>query len=89
LTQQALEKYFKNTGMLFIGRVGSLFIKMLVGIAVANYLGREHNGHYYRVARYISTFFRQLPRWGSISLLLKNYTSFRITVTRYWAPPFG
>jgi len=42
--QQALEKYFKNTGMLFIGRVGSLLIKMVVGIAVANYLGREHNG---------------------------------------------
>jgi O-antigen/teichoic acid export membrane protein len=42
--QQALEKYFKNTGMLFIGRVGSLLIKMVVGIMVANYLGRGQNG---------------------------------------------
>jgi O-antigen/teichoic acid export membrane protein len=42
--QQALEKYFKNTGMLFIGRVGSLLIKMIVGIQVANYLGRGNNG---------------------------------------------
>ncbi len=30
--------------MLFIGRVGSLLIKMIVGIQVANYLGRAHNG---------------------------------------------
>jgi O-antigen/teichoic acid export membrane protein len=42
--QQALEKYFKNTGMLFVGRVGSLLIKMIVGIQVANYLGRASNG---------------------------------------------
>ena len=42
--QQAFEKYFKNTGMLFIGRIGSLLIKMLVGILVANYLGRGNNG---------------------------------------------
>jgi O-antigen/teichoic acid export membrane protein len=42
--QQALEKYFKNTGMLFVGRVGSLIIKMIVGISVANYLGRGQNG---------------------------------------------
>jgi len=42
--QQALEKYFKNTGALFIGRVGSLLIKMIVGISVANYLGRGQNG---------------------------------------------
>jgi O-antigen/teichoic acid export membrane protein len=42
--QQAFEKYFKNTGMLFIGRVGSLIIKMIVGISVANYLGRGQNG---------------------------------------------
>src|ERR1700722_5591279 len=42
--QQAFEKYFKNTGMLFVGRVGSLLIKMVVGISVANYLGRAGNG---------------------------------------------
>jgi O-antigen/teichoic acid export membrane protein len=42
--QQALEKYFKNTGMLFIGRIGSLLIKMIVSIQIANYLGRTQNG---------------------------------------------
>jgi len=42
--QQAFQKYFKNTGMMFVGRVGSLAIKMIVGIAVANYLHRENNG---------------------------------------------
>ena len=42
--QQAFQKYFKNTGMLFVGRVGSLFIKMLVGISVANYLGSGKYG---------------------------------------------
>jgi O-antigen/teichoic acid export membrane protein len=42
--QQALEKYFKNTGMMFIGRIGSLAIKMIVGIVVANYLQRANNG---------------------------------------------
>jgi O-antigen/teichoic acid export membrane protein len=42
--QQALEKYFKNTGALFIGRFGSLAIKMVVGIVMANYLGRNFNG---------------------------------------------
>jgi len=42
--QQALEKYFKNTGWLFIGRVGSLLIKMAVSIMVANYLGKTTLG---------------------------------------------
>ena len=42
--QQAFEKYFKNTGMLFVGRIGSLLIKMIVSIWVANYLGRSGNG---------------------------------------------
>jgi len=42
--QDALEKYFKNTGMLFVGRVGSLIIKMILSISVANYLGRGQNG---------------------------------------------
>jgi O-antigen/teichoic acid export membrane protein len=42
--QQALEKYFANTGWLFMARVGSLVIKMLMGIAVANYLGKGAYG---------------------------------------------
>lgn len=42
--QQAFEKYFKNTGWLFVGRIGSLLIKMVVSIAVANYLSRAKLG---------------------------------------------
>lgn len=42
--QQAFNKYLKNTGWLFLARVGSLVIKILAGIAVANYLGRTDNG---------------------------------------------
>ncbi|HEY4195531.1 MAG TPA: flippase [Mucilaginibacter sp.] len=42
--QEAFEKYFKNTGMLFVGRIGSLIIKMIVSIWIANYLGRGQNG---------------------------------------------
>ena len=42
--QQAFDKYLKNTGWLFLARVGSLVIKILAGIAVANYLGKTQNG---------------------------------------------
>lgn len=42
--QQAFEKYFKNTGALFVGRVGSLAIKFIVSISVANYLLSAKNG---------------------------------------------
>ncbi|ADY53735.1 polysaccharide biosynthesis protein [Pseudopedobacter saltans DSM 12145] len=40
----AFQKYLKNTGFLLVGKVGSLIIKMLVGFAVANYLGKAQNG---------------------------------------------
>ncbi len=40
----ALQKYFKNTGWLILARVGSLLIKVLVGFAIANYLGKDQNG---------------------------------------------
>ena len=42
--QQALEKYFKNTGLTFVGKVGSLFIKLVVNVAVARYLSKEKLG---------------------------------------------
>ncbi|MBE7175722.1 MAG: flippase [Mucilaginibacter polytrichastri] len=42
--QQALMRYAKNTSWLFAGRIGSLVIKMLIGIAVQNYLRPEQNG---------------------------------------------
>jgi len=42
--QQALQKYFKNTGMTFIGKVGSLVIKFIINIAVARYLSKARLG---------------------------------------------
>lgn len=42
--QEAFEKYLKNTGMLMFGKVGSLVIKMLVTIKIANYLQPENFG---------------------------------------------
>lgn len=42
--RQAFNKYLKNTGWLFLARVGSLGIRILAGIAVANYLGKTANG---------------------------------------------
>lgn len=42
--QAALEKYVKNTGWLMLARVGSMAIKVVVGIAVTNYLGKDQNG---------------------------------------------
>jgi O-antigen/teichoic acid export membrane protein len=42
--QQAFDKYLKNTGWLFLARIGSLIIKILAGIQVANYLGATQYG---------------------------------------------
>ena len=42
--EEAFNKYLKNTGWLMLARVGSLVIKILVGFAITNYLGKELNG---------------------------------------------
>jgi len=42
--EAAFEKYLKNTGWLMLARVGSLGIKIFAGIAVSNYLGKDHFG---------------------------------------------
>jgi O-antigen/teichoic acid export membrane protein len=43
--QQAFEKYFKNTGMLMIAKVGSMVIKMIVNsFILSSYLGPEDFG---------------------------------------------
>ncbi|AOM76856.1 flippase [Pedobacter steynii] len=44
--QGAIEKYAKNAGWLLIARVGSLGIKILIGIYVSNYLGATQFGIY-------------------------------------------
>lgn len=41
---EAFRKYVANAGWFMIAKVGTLLIKMLVGIAVANYLGSSQNG---------------------------------------------
>ena len=43
--QQAFQKYFKNTGMLMMARVGSMVIKMVINTFVlSSYLGPTQNG---------------------------------------------
>jgi O-antigen/teichoic acid export membrane protein len=42
--EAAFNKYFKNTGLLMLGRVGSLVIKMAVLICLANYLLKYNYG---------------------------------------------
>lgn len=42
--EEAFNKYLKNTGLLMLGRVGSMAIKMVISIQVANYLLKYNNG---------------------------------------------
>src|SRR5690606_21414682 len=68
---QAFEKYFKNTGWLMMARVGTLLVKMLTGIAVANYLGSTGNGILnYRMARI--TFFMAASALGLDSYITRE-----------------
>ncbi|WDF55104.1 flippase [Mucilaginibacter sp. KACC 22063] len=69
--QQALEKYFKNTGWLFIGRIGSLAIKMVVGIVLANYLGATQNGVINGGLAYLS-FFAAIATLGLDQYIVKE-----------------
>ncbi|MGZ3776259.1 MAG: oligosaccharide flippase family protein, partial [Mucilaginibacter sp.] len=86
--QEALEKYFKNTGMLFIGRIGSLLIKMLVSISVANYLGRGQNGILAGGTVYIY-FFSAVATLGLDQFIVKELHAFpesrdKILGTSFW-----
>ncbi len=73
--QQAFEKYFKNTGMLFIGRVGSLLVKLIVSISVANYLGRANNGIIAGATVYIY-FFSAIATLGLDQFIVKELHQF-------------
>jgi O-antigen/teichoic acid export membrane protein len=91
--QQALEKYFKNTGMLFIGRIGSLFIKMVVGISVANYLGKADNGIINGGIAYIY-FFSAIATLGLDMFIVKELHQFpenrdQILGTSFWMKVFA
>jgi O-antigen/teichoic acid export membrane protein len=86
--QQAFEKYFKNTGMLFVGRVGSLLIKMIVSICVANYLGRSSNGIISGAIVYIY-FFSAIATLGLDQFIVKELHQFpenrdQILGTSFW-----
>jgi len=91
--QQAFEKYFKNTGMLFVGRVGSLLIKFVVSISVANYLGRSSNGILSGGTVYIY-FFSAIATLGLDQFIVKELHQFpdnrdQILGTSFWMKVFA
>jgi len=86
--QQAFNKYFKNTGMLFVGRIGSLLIKWALSIAVANYLGRGQNGILAGGTVYIY-FFSAVATLGLDQFIVKELHAFperrdKILGTSFW-----
>jgi len=86
--QQAFQKYFKNTGMLFVGRVGSLLIKFIISICVANYLQRANNGILIGGTVYIY-FFSAIATLGLDQYIVKELHQFpnnrdQILGTSFW-----
>jgi len=86
--QEAFNRYFKNTGALFVGRVGSLLIKMIVGITVANYLGRGQNGVLFGGTVYIY-FFSAIATLGLDQYIVKELHQYpenrdQILGTSFW-----
>src|ERR1700759_1385088 len=91
--QQAFEKYFKNTGALFVGRVGSLAIKFIVGITVANYLLPAKNGILAGGAAYIYLF-SAIATLGLDQFIVKELHQYpenrdRILGTSLWMKVFA
>ncbi len=86
--QHAFEKYFKNTGALFVGRVGSLVIKTIVSIVLARYLGRGFNGILAGGQAYIYLF-SAVAALGLDQFIVKELHQFpenrdRILGTSFW-----
>lgn len=73
--QEALLKYFKNTGLLMIGRIGSMAIKMATSIYVANYLLPEKNGVLSTSVAYVFLF-AALAGLGLDSFIVKELHQF-------------
>ncbi|MBL4678673.1 MAG: oligosaccharide flippase family protein, partial [Mucilaginibacter sp.] len=91
--QQAFEKYFKNTGWLFLGRVGSLLIKMVIGIMVANYLEPKGNGIFSGATVYIY-FFSAIATLGLDQYIVKELHKHpenrdQILGTSFWMKTFA
>lgn len=79
--------------MLFIGRVGSLVIKMIVGISLANYLGRAGNGIIGGGTVYIY-FFSAVATLGLDQFIVKELHQFpdnrdQILGTSFWMKVFA
>jgi O-antigen/teichoic acid export membrane protein len=86
--QQALEKYFKNTGMMLVGKVGSLLITMLVSIQIANYLNLESYGILTGAITYVY-FFSSITSLGLDQYIVKELHQFpenrdNILGTAFW-----
>jgi O-antigen/teichoic acid export membrane protein len=86
--QHAFEKYFKNTGALFVGRVGSLVIKFVVSICIANYLLSAKNGVLNGGIAYIY-FFSAVATLGLDQFIVKELHQFpenrdKILGTSFW-----
>jgi O-antigen/teichoic acid export membrane protein len=91
--KEALDKYFKNTGMAFVGKVGSLFIKMLVSIYVARYLSKANLGIITGGITYIYLF-SALATLGLDQFIVKELHQFpqnrdRILGTSFWMKVFA
>ena len=69
--EAAFKKYLKNTGWLMAGRVGSMAIKMLTSIMVANYLLPDKNGILSSSTAYIFLF-AALASLGLDSFIVKE-----------------
>jgi len=79
--------------MLFVGRVGSLLIKMLVSISVANYFGRLNNGILTGGVVYIY-FFSAVATLGLDQFIVKELHQFpenrdQILGTSFWMKVFA
>lgn len=86
--QQALEKYFKNTGMMLIGKVGSLIITMLVGIKIANYLLLAKYGVLNGAITYVY-FFSSITSLGLDQYIVKELHKYPENANKILGTSFG
>jgi O-antigen/teichoic acid export membrane protein len=73
--EAAFNKYLKNTGLLMLGRVGSMAIKMAISISVANYLLSYDNGLLNTSVSYIYLF-ASVAGLGLDSFIVKELHQF-------------
>ncbi|MCJ0741712.1 flippase [Pedobacter montanisoli] len=86
--EEAFKKYFKNTGLLMFGRVGSLAIKMVVSIFLANYLLANKNGILNTSISYIFLF-ASVAGLGLDSFIVKELHQFPQSKNKILGTAFG